>query len=272
MPLEQQTMDTSQVIEWMGGVTGTNPSESCRHVHQTLKRASSPENGETPFERSRKRKRSDVAMADGDDDLLLAAKSMRQANQPLHPAPLTLSGFEREPLYPADSISQTDVAPLSRSSSPSKNVVSVAGSTPHKSVMLKQSYPKFYFLSASGRGGLSTKQNPENWVPASLQRLVSYLRGAPCLDEMVCGCVEQMIREHWPYEPWPKWNNPKPDCKNPRRHTKEADFVIETTIIAEKMHSKMNEEMSWVSTAVQILQFVAGPGEEFHPVSADTVG
>ncbi|RVD85401.1 uncharacterized protein DFL_003724 [Arthrobotrys flagrans] len=267
-------MNTSQVIEWMSGVTDTEPSMS-HCPHQPPERTSpASENGEVPFQHSRKRKRYEGGMADYDDDLLLAAKSKRQVNQPSHPTPLTLSGFERaEPLYPTDSISQTDeVAPLpSRSSSPSKNVASTVGSKPRKREMLKQSFPKFHFLSASGRGGLGADEDPEDWVPASLQRLVSYLRGAPCLDEMVCRCVEDTIRERWPYEPWPKWNILKPECKGSRRHFQEAEFVIQTATTAEKMHSKMTEEVGWVSTTVQIMQFVAGFEKEFHPVSADPV-
>ncbi|KAK6518298.1 hypothetical protein TWF506_005458 [Arthrobotrys conoides] len=266
----RQTMDTSQVIEWMGGVTDTQLPEP--HRHQSLERDSSPKHEGIPFDSSRKRKRSDAAMADHDDDSLLAAKSKRQANQPLHPAPLTLSGLERDSLYPEDSVSENNVVPLpSRSSSPSKNVASTVGSKPRRREMLDQSIPRFDFLSASGRGGLAADEDPEDWVTASLQRLVSHLRGAPCLDSMVCSCVEDVIREQWPYEPWPKCNTPKPECSNPRRHSQEAEFVIEISTVAEKLHSEMTEEMAWVSTTVRILQNVAGFAKQFHPVSATIV-
>ncbi|EGX52421.1 hypothetical protein AOL_s00043g210 [Orbilia oligospora ATCC 24927] len=154
-------------MEWMSGVTDPQLPEPCEP--RSLGRGSSLEDREIPFDSPRKRKGSDAAMSDRDDDSLLEAKSKQQENQPLHPGPLTLSGLGRAPLYPEDSISETDVAQIpSRSSSPSKNLTSTVSSKLQKRELLDQSFPRFDFLSASGRGGLSADETPEDWVAASL--------------------------------------------------------------------------------------------------------
>ncbi|KAF3211176.1 hypothetical protein TWF106_010314 [Orbilia oligospora] len=204
-----------------------------------------------------------------DGDSLLETESKRQENQLLHLAPLTVSGLGRVPLYPEDSISETDATLIpSRCSSPSKNLTSTVGPKLQKREMLDRSFPRFDFLSVSGRGGLSADEDSEDRVPASLQRLVRYLRGAPCLDSMVCSCVEGMIQEQWPDEPWPRSNIPKRECNNPRRHSQEAGFVIEISTVAERHHSEMTEKTAYVSTTARILESVAGFAKQFHPVSA----
>ncbi|EGX52420.1 hypothetical protein AOL_s00043g209 [Orbilia oligospora ATCC 24927] len=88
---------------------------------------------------------------------------------------------------------------------------------------------------------------------------------------MVCSCVEDMVREQWPYEPWPKSKTPGRECSNPRRHSQEAEFVVEISTVVEKLHSEMTEEMAWVSTTARILENVAGFAKQFHPVSAAIV-
>ncbi|KAK6517518.1 hypothetical protein TWF281_004169 [Arthrobotrys megalospora] len=207
-----------------------------------------------------------------ENDFLLGGKRKREALQPtdlVHSSEPQI----RDLIFPSDSLSQVDVEEDDSSITPPPTRASGPSKTALQRERLSHTVPKFTFLSASGRRGLTRSEKAEDRVPSSLQLVVRHLREASSTIGSICRCVEGIIREHWPYEPWIEgtFSGPELDCQSQRRHSREARFIIENTILAEGYHSRMTEELGWVISTSSILYFAAGSTETFHPVFINSV-
>ncbi|KAF3319474.1 hypothetical protein TWF173_000102 [Orbilia oligospora] len=179
-----------------------------------------------------------------------------------------------EHLYPADSVSQLEEDINTPQSSSRTNTYKTAASsgTPKlgKLGVLKQSTPNFTFLGTSGRAGLAVNADKEK-VPGDLQGIIRNLRASFSLVGMLCPCVQGILAEQWPFEPWVGGTFSRKRCSNKRRHAQEVEFAIQVTQRAENLQSKLTEETGWLTITQNILEFVSGPAQEYHPVTVEPV-
>ncbi|KAK6506230.1 hypothetical protein TWF506_011150 [Arthrobotrys conoides] len=179
-----------------------------------------------------------------------------------------------EHLYPADSVSQLEEDTNTPQSSSRTNTYKTAASsgTPKlgKLGVLKQSTPNFTFLGTSGRAGLAVNADKEK-VPSDLQKIIRNLRASLSPVGMLCPCVQATLAEQWPFEPWVGGTFSRKRCNNKRRHAQEVEFIIQITQRAENLQSKLTEETGWLTITQNILEFVSGPAQEYHPVTVEPV-
>ncbi|TGJ62418.1 hypothetical protein EYR41_002398 [Orbilia oligospora] len=58
---------------------------------------------------------------------------------------------------------------------------------------------------------------------------------------------------------------------NHQRHLDEANFVIQSATRSEGLQLSVSEESAWARHATEVLRFVAGPIDSFHPVTISSV-
>ncbi|KAK6511267.1 hypothetical protein TWF481_000188 [Arthrobotrys musiformis] len=277
----EQKPENSRVLDWILAAADADPNQLAYQSSQVTPQSRTPTTPSraldrlritgTPGASSRKRKRSTAVTGttNPDDEVLLTKRQPRPSKW----AGLDVGG---EHLYPADSVSQLEEGTNTPHSSSRTNTYKTAASnssgTPKLGGMgiLEQSTPKFTFLGLSGRGGLAANSNKEK-VPADLQRIIRNLRTSLSPTGVMCSCVQGILNEQWPYEPWSGSAFSKKRCNNKRRHAQEVEFAIQVTQRAENLQFKLSEETGWLTITHNILEFVSGPTQEHHPVTIDPV-
>ncbi|RVD87300.1 uncharacterized protein DFL_001541 [Arthrobotrys flagrans] len=272
----EQKLEHSRVLDWIlaAADNGHDPNQTGYEIAHTIHQPKAPATPSRALNRlritdtpgsSHKRKRSTAGTGttNADDEALVPKKQFRASKR------TELDAGEH--VYPADSVSQLDTnAPQSSRTNTYKTAASSGTPKSGKLGVLRQSSLNFTFLGVSGRAGLAANANKEN-VPADIQRTVHNLRVSFTPVGMMCSCIQGVITEQWPYEPWVGGTFSRKRCNNKRRHTQEVEFAIQITQRAENLQSKLTEETGWLTITQNILEFVSGPTQEYHPVTVEPV-
>ncbi|RVD85399.1 uncharacterized protein DFL_003723 [Arthrobotrys flagrans] len=136
--------------------------------------------------------------------------------------------------------------------------------------LLDQCLPKFEFFGVSGQGGLNPDDEDEWKIPSRFETLVHTFRVSMALRGSICTCVEERIRGRRKFEWWEE-STFSDYGNNHQRHLDEANFVIQSATRAEGLQLSISEEADWAGHATEILRFVAGVIDSFHPVTISSV-
>ncbi|KAK6495593.1 hypothetical protein TWF481_002641 [Arthrobotrys musiformis] len=224
--------------------------------------------------KSKKRKRSEAdIMSDADEDRRLAAKRNHYYVQ--HPPTTPYEELDLEAvegIRPIDIISQSDRdgARSTGSFSPSKSMNTTITRKKRRE-MLDQCLPKFEFFGVSGQGGLNPDDEEDEWkIPSGFETLVHTFRASMALRGSICTCVEERIRGRRKFEWWEEGTF-LDQGNNHQRHLDEANFVIQSATRSEGLQLSVSEEADWAGHATEVLRFVAGVIDSFHPVTISSV-
>ncbi|KAF3182050.1 hypothetical protein TWF225_006545 [Orbilia oligospora] len=131
--------------------------------------------------------------------------------------------------------------------------------------------PKFEFFGVSGQGGLNPDDEEDEWkIPSGFETLVHAFRASMAFRGSICTCVEERIRGRQRFEWWEEGTFSS-QGDNHQRHLDEANFVIQSATRSEGLQLSVSEESAWARHATEVLQFVAGPIDSFHPVTISSV-
>ncbi|KAK6335002.1 hypothetical protein TWF718_010443 [Orbilia javanica] len=276
-----------RIIAWLKNISTANPVKRNISTSLVSPRPVTPpettasvvgqvaglESGLSPSNaKKRKRLEGDI-VSDVDEDCRFEAK--QNYYYPQYPPATPYEGLDletQEAVRPTDSISQSgrDVAQSVGSSSLSKSINTTI-TRKKRPELLDQCLPKFEFLGVSGQGGLNPgDEEDESTVPSGFETLVHAFRAAMVLRGNICTCVEEKIRGRRKFEWWEQ--NTFSSCgSNHERHSNEANFVIQSATRAEVLQLSVSEEADWAGHATEVLRFVAGVIESFHPVNISSV-
>ncbi|KAK6346130.1 hypothetical protein TWF730_010461 [Orbilia blumenaviensis] len=285
-PEHEQSPEHARVLDWILAADTDASSFSQENLHLSSQ-SLAPVTPSRALDRlriaatpctSKKRKRSGAGTGTpnrDDENELTVTKKQQRVQELSHPSRTSrCTEFDAgENVFPADSVSQLEEGITSSSRTNTFKTAASSG-TPKlgRIEMLKQSTPRFSFLGLSGKGGLASNANKEK-VPADLQRIIRNLRASFGPIGLMCCCVEETICEQWPYECWVEGTFRKRSCNNinKRKHTQEAEFVIQVAQKAENLQSRLTEETGWLTLTQNILEHVSGPTQEHYPVTIEPV-
>ncbi|KAK6499893.1 hypothetical protein TWF481_010250 [Arthrobotrys musiformis] len=140
--------------------------------------------------------------------------------------------------------------------------------------LLGRCVPKFEFFGVSGQGGLNPDdEDDDEWkIPPGFETLVREFRASMALRGSICTCVEERIRRRRKIEWWEESTFSDLDLgNNHQRHFDEANFVIQSATRSEVLQLSMSEGADWAGHATEVLRFVAGVIDSFHPITISSV-
>ncbi|KAK6518284.1 hypothetical protein TWF506_005444 [Arthrobotrys conoides] len=245
------------------------PSTTISISHQSEELDTCPTNSDT---KERKQLEEDIA-PDADEELRLEAQKKHHYVQ--YPPTMLYRDLNletSESVRPVDSVSQFERAvQATRSFSSESSNTTTATTWKKKRELLDRCLPRFEFLGVSGQGGLNPDdEEDEQEILSGFETLVHTFRASMALRGSICTCVEERIRGRRKSEWWEEGAFSDYES-NHQRHLDETNFVIQSAARAEGLQLSISEKADWAGHAIEILRFVAGVIDSFHPVTISSI-
>ncbi|KAF3290094.1 hypothetical protein TWF132_007291 [Orbilia oligospora] len=141
-------------------------------------------------------------------------------------------------------------------------------------------------ISNSGRDGAQSTRSSSS--PRSINTTVARKKRRELLEQFYRNSSSlgfqakfTLLERQWPSEEerirgrqrfeWWEEGTFSSQGDNHQRHLDEANFVIQSATRSEGLQLSVSEESAWARHATEVLQFVAGPIDSFHPVTISSV-
>ncbi|KAF3155790.1 hypothetical protein TWF751_002974 [Orbilia oligospora] len=141
-------------------------------------------------------------------------------------------------------------------------------------------------ISNSGRDGAQSTRSSSS--PRSINTTVARKKRRELLEQFYRNSSSlgfqakfTLLERQWPSEEerirgrqrfeWWEEGTFSSQGDNHQRHLDEANFVIQSATRSEGLQLSVSEESAWARHATEVLRFVAGPIDSFHPVTISSV-